>query len=213
MRAVAAVNLQALIYERVKIMGCPAVIARVTRRCGASLGSTLRSRRFRTFAYNAENGFVGLTNCFVAAVRQNTRPSSISRRQKAPRETAGPHHAKFIAAWLADPLPGLTATKHSAEGAALNAQRVRSLHGDRGVVSPAAVGIMDVTDPFCVLRSHVDENFLVARHGISAQVWSATLAPHVSFFFLGGPHADRGRRCQSGRRGNGGRRRRGRCNC
>src|SRR5260221_4259764 len=124
MRAVAAVNLQALIYERVKIIGCPPFIARVTRRCGASLGSTLRSRRFRTFAYNAENGFVGLTNCFVAAVRQNTRPSSIFRRQKAPRETAGPHHAKFIAAWLADPPSGLTAPKHFSAGPDLNPQPV-----------------------------------------------------------------------------------------
>src|SRR5258708_23471111 len=130
----------------------------------------------------------------VGGVRRNPRPSSIFRGKKAPRKPAGPQHSKFMAAWLAGPLQGLPATKHSAEGAALNPQRVRSLHGDRGVVSPAAVGIMDVTDPFCVLRSHVDENFLVARHGISAQVWAATLDANVSFVFLGGPHAERGRR-------------------
>src|ERR1700737_4699089 len=54
---------------------------------------------------------------------------------------------KSLRVLLADPLPGLTAAEHAAEGAALDPQRIRTLHGDRGIVGPAAIGIVDVTGP------------------------------------------------------------------
>ena len=49
---------------------------------------------------------------------------------------------------LADTFPGLAAAEHFTEGAALNPHRIRSLHRDRRVVIPGAVGIVNPTDPF-----------------------------------------------------------------
>src|SRR5713226_2317028 len=72
------------------------------------------------------------------------------------------------ARFLADAGPGLPAAEQSAEDAALNPQGIRPLHRDTGIVSFAAVGIMNATGPFCTRRLHVDENFLAVRHGLSA---------------------------------------------
>src|SRR6476661_3779974 len=80
---------------------------------------------------------------------------------------------------LADALPGLAAAEHAAEGAALHTERVRSLHRDRRVVIPAAVGIVDLAGPFGFLRPHVDQNLLAGLDGVAAQVLAALFDAHV----------------------------------
>src|ERR1700722_8231885 len=96
--------------------------------------------------------------------------------------------------FLTDPLPGLTAAEHSAEGAALNPHRIRSLHGNRRVVIPSAVRIVNPPGPFAVGGPHVDQDLLAGLHGIAAQIRSARLDPDISLVFFGGPYADRGGR-------------------
>src|SRR5690348_14130457 len=77
--------------------------------------------------------------------------------------------------WLnsAHAIPDLAAAQQSAEGASLDAQGIGALHRDHGVVIPAAVGIVDLANPFGVGRLHVDQNLLAALDGIAAKVLSA----------------------------------------
>src|SRR6266436_5359304 len=98
----------------------------------------------------------------------------------------------------ADPYPGLDA----AEDAALNPQGIRALHGDRGIVSLAAVGIVNTAGPFFVRRLHVDENLLAVGHGISAEILAALLYANHPAVFLRVPYAERRRRRLSRRGGN-----------
>src|ERR1700730_3281427 len=73
------------------------------------------------------------------------RPDVSTRR--GPAASAGTCSQDAVST-SADPFPGLAAAEHSAEGAALNPQRIRPLHRDRGVVGAAAVRIMNLTGPF-----------------------------------------------------------------
>src|SRR5215470_12803080 len=75
----------------------------------------------------------------------------------------------------ADALPGLAATEHSAEGATLNLEDVRTLHRDRGVVIAAATGIMDPADPLAIFGLHVDEDSFAGLLGIAAEIRAAFL--------------------------------------
>src|SRR5450755_3070889 len=106
--------------------------------------------------------------------------------KKAPRQIrkAFPQDCRVS---LADPLPGLTAAEHPAEGTALNPHRIRSLHCDRGVVIPAAVRIVNPASPFVVRGPHVDEDFVPGLHGISAQIGAARLDADISLVSFGGP--------------------------
>src|SRR3954471_23639504 len=92
---------------------------------------------------------------------------------------------------LAHALPGLAAAEHAAEGAALHAERVRTLHRDRRVVVPAAVGIVDLAGPFGLLWTHVDQDLLAGLDGVAAQVLAARFDAHVAFVLFGGPDAER----------------------
>src|ERR1700680_516446 len=111
-----------------------------------------------------------------------------SRRAKRPGGRSARPFRKNAGCSLADPLPGLTAAEHSAEGAALNPHRIRSLHRDRGVVIPAAVRIVNPAGPFVVGGLHVDEDFVPGFHGKSAQIGSARLDADISLVSLRGPH-------------------------
>src|SRR6478752_8100764 len=111
---------------------------------------------------------------------------------------------------LADPVPGLPAAEDSAEDAALHPQNIGALHRDGGIVSLAAVRIVNATGPFFVRRLHVDEDSLAVRHAISAKVLAALLDANHSLVFFRVPHAERRRRRLSRRGGNGGLLRRGR---
>src|ERR1700722_5354076 len=88
------------------------------------------------------------------------------------------------ASWLADAAPGLAAAEHAAEGAALDPQRVRPLHGDIGVVVLARVRIVNLP-------------------GISAKILAALFDANQSLVFFRGPYAERRRR-RLNRRGHGG---------
>lgn len=92
---------------------------------------------------------------------------------------------------LADPLPGLSAAEYSAEGAALNAHGIRSLHRDPGVVVPAAVGVMDPADPFRIRRLHVDQDLRAGLLGVAAQILPAWFDANVALVVFGGPDAER----------------------
>src|SRR6202022_5211465 len=101
--------------------------------------------------------------------RKTTSAASWISRSAA-LEPQGLSENAVAAGFLADAAPGWAAAEHSAERAALNPQSIRPLHRDIGVVGPAAVGIMNLTDPFCIGGPHVDENFLAGLHCISAKV-------------------------------------------
>src|SRR5271167_1999366 len=102
---------------------------------------------------------------------------------------------------LAHAIPDLAAAEHSAEGAALNPQGIRALHRDRGVVIPAAVGIVDLAGPFRVLRLHVDQDSLAALHRKAAEVLAAWLDANLALVVFGVPNTDRRRGGLNGRRG------------
>src|SRR5262245_14919961 len=81
---------------------------------------------------------------------------------------------------LADALPGLAAAEHAAEGATLDAQRVRAAHRDGRVVVAAGVRIMNAANPLGFGRLHVDQDALVAFHRIAAQILAALLDAHIA---------------------------------
>jgi hypothetical protein len=83
----------------------------------------------------------------VVIVREGGRSSTPTKRDALEYWMPAFVTLKLLRVLLADPLPGLTAAEHAAEGAALDPQRIRTLHGDRGIVGPAAIGIVDVTGP------------------------------------------------------------------
>lgn len=98
-----------------------------------------------------------------------------SRRAKRPRGRSARPFREYVGCFLADPLPGLTAAEHSAEGATLNPHRIRTLHRHRRVVIPATVRIVNTASPFVLRGPHVDEDLVSGLHGISAQI-----GPHGS---------------------------------
>src|SRR6266446_235895 len=134
-------------------------------------------------------------NHFPIASRLAPRPSIAG--------SVAPNPQKLLAlSPLAHPVPGLPAAEDSAEDAALNPQDIRALHRDGGIVSLAAVRIVNSTSPFLVRRLHVDENLLAVRNGKSAKVLAALLyANHPPVFFRV-PYAERRRRRLNRRGGN-----------
>src|ERR1700733_760822 len=89
---------------------------------------------------------------------------------------------KNVWSFLANPLPGLTAAEHAAEGAALHPHRIRSLHRDRRVVVPVTVRIVNPPRPSAVRTLDVEQDFLASLLGIAAQLRSARLAPTFPLF-------------------------------
>jgi len=92
--------------------------------------------------------------------------------------------------------PGLAATEHAAEGAALNAQAVGALQRDRRIVGAAGIRIENPAAPLVLGGLHVDQDLfgvlvrlLVDR--IAAEIRAAWFDPHLAFLFLGQPHAER----------------------
>jgi len=106
---------------------------------------------------------------------------------------------------LADALPGLVAAEQAAEGAALDAEQVRTLHRDDGVVVVAARGIVDAAGPFAVVgrRLHVDQDALIAALAKAAEIGAALFDAHIALVVLGLPQADRRGRGDGRRRGSG----------
>src|ERR1700749_3692839 len=93
--------------------------------------------------------------------------------------------------------PGLAAAEHAAEGTALHAQRIRTLHRNRGIIGAASVGIEDAAAPFLILAGlHVDQHLLAigVRLGvdrIAAEIGAALLDANLAFLLLGQPDAHR----------------------
>src|SRR6185503_2957775 len=92
--------------------------------------------------------------------------------------------------------PGLAATEHAAEGAALNAQTVGALQRDRRVVGAAGIRIENPAAPLVLAGLHVDQNLLAILvrllvDGIAADIGTALFDPHLAFFLLRQPDAER----------------------
>src|SRR5215207_2525400 len=92
--------------------------------------------------------------------------------------------------------PGLAATEHAAKGAALNAQTVGTLEGDRRIVGAAGIRIENPATPLVLAGFHIDQNLLAVLvrllvDGIAADIGAARFDPHLAFFLLRQPHAER----------------------
>src|SRR6185369_9437252 len=88
-----------------------------------------------------------------------------------------------------DARPGLAATEHAAEGAALNAQAVGALEGDRRIVGAAGIRIENPAAPPVLAGFHVDQNLLAVLvrllvDGIAAEIGAARFDPHLAFLLL-----------------------------
>src|SRR6478609_1384053 len=88
-------------------------------------------------------------------------------------------------------LPGLAAAEHAAEGAALHAHRIRTLHRDGRVVIAAGIGIVDAAAPLRALGLHVDQDALIGLLGVAAEVDAALLDANVALVLFGCPDTDR----------------------
>src|SRR3954468_3717010 len=100
------------------------------------------------------------------------------------------------ACWSVDASPGLAATKHAAEGAALNAQAVGALQRDRRIIGAAGIRIENPATPLVLAGLHVDQNLLAILvrllvDGIAADIGAALFDPHLAFLLLRQPHAER----------------------
>ena len=92
--------------------------------------------------------------------------------------------------------PGLAATEHAAKGAALNAQTVGALEGNRRIVGAAAIRVENPAAPLVLAGLHVDQDLLAVLvrllvDGIAAEIGAARFDPHLAFLLLRQPHAER----------------------
>src|SRR5215213_5315086 len=92
--------------------------------------------------------------------------------------------------------PGLAATEHAAEGAALDTQTVGALQRDRRVVGAAGIRIENPAAPLVLAGLHVDQNLfaILVRllvDGIAADIGAARFDPHLAFLLRRQPHAER----------------------
>src|SRR5882757_4160441 len=128
------------------------------------------------------------------AVTRKPRGAMACEAQHKPRRIGG---ALFDAGILVRPGPGLAAAEHTAEGAALDTQRVGAFERDRGVISAAGTRIENPPAPLGVLaRFHVDQNLLAILvrffvNRISAEVAAALLDPDLAFLLFRQPDAKR----------------------
>src|SRR5215204_6120108 len=119
--------------------------------------------------------------------------------QQCPLNRDGRHKAGHDEAEVGRALlgagPGLAAAEHAAEGAALHAQRVRTLERDVRRIDAAAADVLDLAVPAIVAAGlHVDENPVVRLAvGEAAQGLAARLDADLAVLLLGDPHADRAR--------------------
>jgi len=123
----------------------------------------------------------------LPACNNESQAEQALHMKSARREARVPSRDLKLTPVSADALPGLAATEHSAEGATLNLEDVRTLHRDRGVVIAAATGIMDPADPLAVFRLHVDEDSFAGFLGIAAEIRAAFLNADIALVLFGGP--------------------------
>ena len=93
--------------------------------------------------------------------------------------------------------PGLAATEHAAESAALHAKLIAAFHCDRRIIGAAGVGVVDTAAPFAVgAGPHVNQDLLAIGvgfriHRVTAEIGAARLDPDPAFLLLGQPDANR----------------------
>src|SRR3954470_23680174 len=109
----------------------------------------------------------------------------------SPGMTKNVHVLETTPAASAHALPGLAAAEHAAEGAALHAHCIRTLHRDRRVVVAAGVGIVNAAAPLRAVGLHVDQDALVGLCGVAAEIDAALLDADIALVLFGGPNADR----------------------
>src|SRR5829696_4028881 len=133
----------------------------------------------------------------MAAVTVITRQNTMTGAQrKAPRCGGASVECASRACRSVDAGPGLAATEHAAEGAALNAQTVSALQRDRRIVGAAGIRIENPAAPLVLARLHVDQDLLAVRvrflvDGIAADIRAALFDPHLAFLLFRQPHAER----------------------
>ena len=116
--------------------------------------------------------------------------------KKAPRQIrkAFPQDCRVS---LADPLPGLTAAEHSAEGATLDPQEFRAFQRDRRIIIAAGFRVVNTSVPFGVPAGlHIDQDLFailvgLGVDGIPAKIGAARLDPDLALFLFGQPKAER----------------------
>jgi len=92
--------------------------------------------------------------------------------------------------------PGLAATEHAAEGAALNTQIVGALQRDRRIVGAAGIRIENPPAPFVLAWLHVDQNLFAVLvrllvDSIAAEVGAAFFDSDLAFLLFRQPDAER----------------------
>src|SRR5438445_12707372 len=92
--------------------------------------------------------------------------------------------------------PGLAATEHAAEGAALNAQTVGALQRDRRIVGAAGIWIENPATPLVLAGLHVDQHLLAVLvrllvDGIAVEIGAALFDAHLYPLLLRHHHAAR----------------------